>query len=259
MAIAFVQYDYTWADANAGSVAAPAQNMTTGNTAIVCTGSYSNTAGAQIVYSVTDTASNTYTKAIGRTSSNAASGMRSEIWYCQNMTGNANNIITVTFTGDSLNRFISASEYSGIGASPLLDTSGQDSKGETSHTSGEATSDNTGDLIVGMYHSNNDEDMTVGSGFTALTGDLTRERELAEYKVLGAAGNYAATLTTGTTSYAVTTCAIFSSLAATGTNTQINIGDVWKEIAAVQINIGDEWKEVTGMQINIGDDWKTIS
>ena len=44
----------------------------------------------------------------------------------------------------------------------------------------------------------------------------------------------------------------------TGTNTQINIGDAWKEIAGVQINIGDVWKTVEGMQINIGDAWKTI-
>ena len=43
-----------------------------------------------------------------------------------------------------------------------------------------------------------------------------------------------------------------------GTNTQINIGDAWKEIAGIQINIGDAWKAVAGMQVNIGDAWKTI-
>ncbi len=46
--------------------------------------------------------------------------------------------------------------------------------------------------------------------------------------------------------------------ASVGTNTQINIGDAWKEIAGIQINIGDTWKAVEGMQINIGDTWKTI-
>lgn len=44
----------------------------------------------------------------------------------------------------------------------------------------------------------------------------------------------------------------------TGTNTQVNIGDAWKDISAVQINIGDSWKAVAGMQVNIGDAWKTI-
>ena len=43
-----------------------------------------------------------------------------------------------------------------------------------------------------------------------------------------------------------------------GTNTQINIGDAWKDVAAMQINIGDAWKNITGAQINIGDSWKTI-
>ena len=43
-----------------------------------------------------------------------------------------------------------------------------------------------------------------------------------------------------------------------GTNTQINIGDAWKEISAMQINIGDTWKAVVGAQVNIGDAWKTI-
>lgn len=43
-----------------------------------------------------------------------------------------------------------------------------------------------------------------------------------------------------------------------GTNTQINIGDAWKEISSMKINIGDTWKEIVGFQINIGDTWKTI-
>ena len=46
--------------------------------------------------------------------------------------------------------------------------------------------------------------------------------------------------------------------AAGGTNMQINIGDVWKEVPAAKINIGDAWKTVAGAQINIGDAWKTI-
>lgn len=43
-----------------------------------------------------------------------------------------------------------------------------------------------------------------------------------------------------------------------GTNMQINISDVWKEISAMQINIGDVWKPIASAKINIGDVWKTI-
>ena len=45
---------------------------------------------------------------------------------------------------------------------------------------------------------------------------------------------------------------------AEGTNMQINIGDVWKDIDSIKINIGDVWKDVTKVEINIGDAWKTI-
>ena len=45
---------------------------------------------------------------------------------------------------------------------------------------------------------------------------------------------------------------------ATGTNTQINIGDEWVAIDAMQINIGDTWKAVAGAQVNIGDSWKEL-
>ena len=43
-----------------------------------------------------------------------------------------------------------------------------------------------------------------------------------------------------------------------GTNTQINIGDSWKEISAMKVNIGDTWKEVASASVNVDDAWKTI-
>jgi len=45
---------------------------------------------------------------------------------------------------------------------------------------------------------------------------------------------------------------------AAGTNTQINIGDDWKEIDAMKINIADDWKVVASIKQNIGDSWKTV-
>ena len=56
------------------------------------------------------------------------------------------------------------------------------------------------------------------------------------------------------------TCAIYALIgeAPTGTDTQINIGDSWKEISAMKVNVGDVWKDVSSMQINIGDSWKEI-
>jgi len=56
---------------------------------------------------------------------------------------------------------------------------------------------------------------------------------------------------------AATIC-VYPEAAATGTNTQINIGDDWKSIAGAQINIGDDWKAVAAMWVNDGDSWKSI-
>ena len=52
--------------------------------------------------------------------------------------------------------------------------------------------------------------------------------------------------------------AVYEEAPAGGTNMQVNIGDVWKEVPLMKINIGDAWKDVAGAQINIGDAWKTI-
>ncbi len=51
---------------------------------------------------------------------------------------------------------------------------------------------------------------------------------------------------------------VYYTEAAGGTNMQINIGDVWKEVALMKINIGDVWKDVASAKINIGDVWKDI-
>lgn len=70
--------------------------------------------------------------------------------------------------------------------------------------------------------------------------------------------SFNSTLTEGSTYQSQISAYITYTPELTGTNTQINIGDVWKDITGVQVNIGDVWKAVTGMQINIGDEWKTV-
>lgn len=46
--------------------------------------------------------------------------------------------------------------------------------------------------------------------------------------------------------------------AAPSGGTSINIGDSWKEVAAMKINIGDTWKAVAAAKINIGGSWKAV-
>jgi len=51
---------------------------------------------------------------------------------------------------------------------------------------------------------------------------------------------------------------IYAVWEAGGTNTQINIGDTWKDVDSMKINIGDVWKDVVEVKQNIGDVWKTV-
>lgn len=63
-------------------------------------------------------------------------------------------------------------------------------------------------------------------------------------------------VTGGTITYLQAAYAVYE--VAAGTNMQINVGDVMKDIAAVQVNVGDVWKDIATASINIGDVWKTI-
>lgn len=221
MAITFVQYDDV---INTGSTELNtiandnALSTTTGNFIVVIVNAYSGTADACVVTGVADTAGNTYEKATGVYRLGGTSGERTEIWYAKNITGNAANITTATFTGTVGYRYISVSEFSGIGEI-LDDTSSQATDTSTSHSSGIATLSKVNGLIIGSYNASATEDITVGSGFATLSSDLTAVYDLAEYDIISGTGDYAATCTTGTTTSSIMTCAIFSGNSITLTET----------------------------------------
>ena len=216
MAISFVQYDDFRTADNVATVANDtALNTTTGNLLVVAIGSSSSTGDDAIVTGVADTEGNTYTKAIGAYRTTNTSD-REEIWYAENITGNANNVTTATFTGNSDYCYISVAEFSGAAtSSALLDTS-SNAQYSSSHTSAVATSTSTGDLIVGGGRDTDPKDITVGGGFTTLRSDLTSVVDFAEYLVLGASGNYAATYTTSADTDSIVVCAIFAIASAAG-------------------------------------------
>jgi len=209
MAIAFVQYDDflgsgdTIANDNA-------LNTTTGNILIAVISNWDPIEGFGVVTGVADTAGNTYTKAFGVYRDGGTSGERLEIWYAKNITGNANNITTATMTDMCQVAYISVSEFSGVDTtSPLDDFSTNSETNQTSHSSGNATSSAVGALIVGGYQGVDSENMTVGVGFTTLSSDLTSVYFLAQYEILGGAGDYDSDCTSGTTTSSINGCAIF--------------------------------------------------
>lgn len=51
---------------------------------------------------------------------------------------------------------------------------------------------------------------------------------------------------------------VYYTEAPVGTNMNVNISDVFKDIESLKINISDVWKNVIKIQQNIGDVWKTV-
>ena len=250
MAIAFVQYDDQHLLSEGSTIANnTALNTTSGNfiAVIICT--WDITSNDSVVTGVADTASNTYIKALGvyRT---GTTNERAEIWYAENITGNASNITTATFTRATSDRYISVAEFSGVATSSSLDdTASQANSSVTAHSSSNATASVADTLIVGGGSHSTSENFTVGSGFSTLTSDMTNEFNFAEYKILAGAADYALTYTTNISNSSIVGGAIFKPIA----------GQAWKAAAGAQINIGDAWKTISAMQINIGDAWKAIT
>jgi hypothetical protein len=196
MAIQFIQYDDNYVTANATTIANDsALNTTTGNLIVVAVKNY-NISGYATVSSIADTAENSYTKAKDNDGLFTSIGM--EIWYAKNITGNANNIITVTFSKSTGNRYISVAEFSGADkTSPLIGTAAQTNGNTRAHSSGNVESVNIGDLLIGHCgNSGSAVNYTAGTGFTALSSDLTLVFDFAEYKILSAKGWQAATCAT---------------------------------------------------------------
>lgn len=259
MAIAFVNSTDTTQSPASITITSSALSTTTGNFIVAVVNTYDSTTNEAIVTGITDTAGNTYVRAIGAYRSGTTEE-RSEIWYAENITGNAVNVLVATFTGICSDSYIAVAQFSGVSTtSALIDSSSAVSSATTSHSSGNSTSTASGQLMIGGYNAINTKDLTFGQ--TGLSSDTTAVFYGAEYSILGAAGDYAATLTTSAAETSIMVNAIFGVASGGGgtSGSLVNIGDSWKAIAGIQVNVGDVWKSIAAMKVNIGDSWKVIT
>jgi len=120
----FVQ-GVTWAAVGGTTYASPSQNITAGNTLVVCVGG--NAVSAQSVTGITDTAGNTYTKVAH--AFNTGDQYRQEYWYAKNIIGHATNIVTATWSASIEYRGIVVMQYSGLDTTNPLDDTEQFSTG----------------------------------------------------------------------------------------------------------------------------------
>lgn len=194
-AIAYVGSAANSASSSATSVTVT-YSSTTGNLLVATI--HVNTETAISVSSVTDTAGNTWTKAVNTTSS-TGSGNRAEVWYAANAT--AVTSVTVTISAAQVH-IANISEYSNVATVSPLDGTPQGVSRTTCSTGGSActspsiTTTNADDLLIAMLSVRNSGSPTFtdpGSPWNALTNvnnDRPSSYLRAAYQVVATTGTY---------------------------------------------------------------------
>src|SRR5262249_36976415 len=135
--------------------------------------------------SVTDSAGNVYSLAIGPTS---GTNIRQSMYFAPNIKAGANTV-TVKFSQAASYPDIRILEYRGV---TTLDMTKGASGNSTASSSGAATTNSANELIVGA-NTVFTGTMTPGSGFTQRI--KTPDGDIAEDEIVTTAGSYSATAT----------------------------------------------------------------
>lgn len=142
-------------DTSGNSIASAAKSTTTGNFLAVYI--KWEVAATPIVTSVTDTAGNTFVEVVE--ASHASGDPRGALYYAENITGNASNVVTANFgSGSPEYRRIIVEEFSGIATSSSTDGSVQTNNGTgTAYSTADITTSQSGLVVLGV------------SGYTSLS------------------------------------------------------------------------------------------
>ncbi len=162
--------------------------QTPGNVNVVAIGWYNTTAH---IVSVTDTAGNIYSLAVGPTTQSAAGTQ--VIYYAPIVAGSAanNNRIVVAFDAAVPYPDLRIAEYSGVAATKPVDAVAASAGSGTASSSGSVTTANANDLLIGANYVTT-HTTGPGSGYTART-ITSPDGSILEDKVVAAAGSYSAT------------------------------------------------------------------
>jgi hypothetical protein len=175
MSIAVVNSTGTFNAASSTTIAASALTVVSGNLVVVIVRS-GNT--QHTVSGIADTAGNTYTQI--RTQTAAAS--RLDMWYSANVTGNASNVVTATYSAAADNRAILVAQLSGVSTTaPVL----LDEVGYPDVTLPGSMNIRNAVLLMATQVDAVGSTWTAGSGFTTLVQDASHVTYL-EQAIIGA-------------------------------------------------------------------------
>ena len=203
VAIAYSQVAFSGPQSPTASVAVayPAA-QTAGDLNIVVVGWNDTTSTVQ---SVKDSLGNTYKLAVGPT---AGTGLQQSIYYAANITGGTNTV-TVTFSQAAAYPDVRILEYRGV---TTLDVTAAATGSSASASSGAATTTSANELIFGA-DTVSTTTTAAGSGFTSRV-ITTPDGDIAEDKIVTAAGSNSATATLSAAGPWVMQMATFSAAAA---------------------------------------------
>src|SRR5580692_1006671 len=108
MAISFVNAAANFNGSSAASIAAPATSLTAGNLIVVAV-RFGSTNIAN-VSGISDTAGNAYRFVVSTISNSAGVGL----WYSANVSGNASNVVTASFSPNLAATSIVTMQFSGL-------------------------------------------------------------------------------------------------------------------------------------------------
>jgi len=210
MAIAYVNGVGNYGTLSATTIAAPAANHTTGNLLVVFVG----TDFTYTVSSIADTAGNTYIY-VTRIQS-PQTGSIIECWYANNITGNASNVVTATYSGTTTDRTIIVDQYSGCDTTAPLDQYNTGWGNSDTPTTGNITTTAADEVLVAGVHVYNLGTFTAGTNYTLRTlTDPVPSKGASEDRIVSATGTYNATFLNGS-QYWVTIVASFKAAAVAG-------------------------------------------
>jgi hypothetical protein len=155
---------------------------TTGNTIVVACGN--ETAGPVHITGIADTATNTYTL-INHTHNGNDSA---ELWFATNITGNADNIVTVTWAANASYASCVIYQFSGL-LTAAVDTSAISTGTGTTPNAAVTTGSAVALLVSGAYTANSASSSSAGSGYT-MPAEARRTYSAAEYQITTATGTY---------------------------------------------------------------------
>ncbi len=138
------------------------------------------------VQSVTDSAGNSYTLALGPTT---GTGLRQSIYYAKNILSSSGNTVTVTFNQGATKPDVRILEYSGVATSNPLDVSAGASGNSNIADSGFVATNAANELIVGADTVSNNTTIMAGAPFNIRT-ITSPDSDLAADRPVNVPGSY---------------------------------------------------------------------